>query len=43
MMLVAMFAILAIFGAGAIKYTVTGYLNKSERIKNNKFIQLLIN
>ena len=43
LMLVVMFVILAIFGAGAIKYTVASYLNRFEIVKKNKILKLLIN
>ena len=43
MMIVVMFLILAIFGAGALKYSVAGYLNKFETVKRNKFLKLIVN
>ena len=43
LMLVVLFLILAIFGAGALKYSVAGYLNKFETVKKNKILQLLVN
>ncbi len=43
MMLVVMFLVLAIFGAGAMKYSVANYLNKFEIVKKNKILKLLVN
>ena len=43
LMLVVMFGTLAILGAGALKYSVAGYLNKFEIVNKNKVLKLLVN